>query len=341
MAMNSPEKPSRISMKDVAIEAGVSQSTVSFVMNGRDDMRITDETRGRVLRAARQLGYSPRAAGRPPKDAGNGVIGMMFDEVATSPFAMITFEGAQEEAWSNDVLLEVAMTGGDKEYEAALIRKWSAARVLGVMYASILTRAAEPPDALSMHRAVLVNCYDKAGQFPSVVPAERRGGEVATRALIDAGHNKIAFISGESWMEASEQRREGFERAMLAAGREIDPGLMVEGNFLPSGGRSATLKIMAGDQKPDAIFCANDLTAVGCYEALKELGLIPGKDVAVMGYDDQEIAQHLTPSLSTVLLPHREMGQWAVNEILSLNDLTIEQTRLECPLIRRQSHMLQ
>ncbi len=325
-------------MKDVAREAGVSQSTVSFVINGREDMRIGEEARRRVIQAARKLGYRPRAAGRPPKEAAYGVIGMMFDEIATSSFAMVTIEGAQEQAWSEDVLLEVVMTGGNKEYESAILRKWSADRVLGVVFASILTRSATPPDGLSAHRAVLANCYDKQRRFPSVVPAERRGGEAATNALIKSGHEHIAFISGEPWMEASTQRQEGFERAMRAAGKTVDPDLMVEGNFLPSGGRTATLELMARNTRPDAIFCANDLMAVGCYEALKELGIKVGKDVAVMGYDDQEIAQHLAPALSTVLLPHREMGQWAIDTLLNKEDAPAKDYRIKCPLVLRDSH---
>jgi len=339
MPPKNSEKLARVSMADVAIAAGVSQSTVSFVMNGRDDMRISDDARNRVLKAAKKLGYRPRAAGRPPKEAAHGVIGIMFDEIATSPFAMITVEGAQERAWTQDVLLEIVMTGGDKEYEAAILRKWSNDRVLGVIYASILTRSATPPDALAMQRSVLVNCYDEPNRYASVVPAERRGGEAATTALIAAGRNNIAFIAGESWMDASAQRQEGFERAMAAAGKKIAKNLVVEGNFLPSGGRSATLKLMAEPNRPDAIFCANDLTAVGCYEALKELDIRVGKDVAVIGYDDQEIAQHLTPALSSVLLPHREMGQWAVETILSETEILPNQTRIECPVVLRKSHL--
>ncbi len=330
----------RATMKDVAVRAGVSQSTVSFVLNGQETMRISAETRQRVLHAVDTLGYRPRAAGRPPKATGHRVIGLMLDEVATSPFAAISIEGAQEEAWKHDVLVEVVMTGGDKEYETAVLRKWSADRVEGVIYGSILTRKTEPPDALTKHQAVLLNCYDDGGRWPSVVPAERRGGEVATNALIAAGHKKIAFISGEPWMEASDQRMEGYERALRAAGIPIDPSLIVEGNFLPSGGRSATLSLLDGTTRPDAIFCANDLMAVGCYEALKELGESVGETIAVMGYDDQEIAQHLSPALTTVLLPHREMGQWCADFLVSHAKNEISQHRMECPLILRDSHAI-
>ncbi len=334
---SSERATSRVTMKDVAVAAGVSQSTVSFVLNGLEDMRISRDTRRRVMEAVDRLGYRPRGAGRPPKAAGRGVIGLMLDEIATSPFAAISIEGAQEEAWKNNCLLEVVMTGGDPDYEADVLKKWTGDNAVGVIYGSILTREIAVPDALARHRAVLLNCYDGAGRHPSVVPAERRGGEAATAALIAEGHRRIAFISGEPWMEASDQRMEGYERALRAARIPVDPSLIVEGNFLPSGGRSATLRLLDGSRRPDAIFCANDLTAVGCYEALKELRERPGETIAVMGYDDQEIAQHLSPALSTVLLPHREMGQWCVARLLG-GDTEPVAERMECPLVMRQSH---
>lgn len=331
-------RPARVTMKDVARAAGVSQSTVSFVLNGAAEMRIGADTRSRVMQVAAELGYRPRSAGRPPAPGTYRVLGVMVDEIATSPFAAISIEAMQERAWSVGVMLEIVMTGGDRGYEAATLRKWAADRVQGVVYGSILTRRVTLPPGLTRHRSVLLNCYDAEGRLPSVVPAERRGGEAATAALIDAGHRRIAFIAGERWMEASSQRQEGYERALINAGRAIDPDLIVEGNFMPSGGRTATLRLMARDEPPDAIFCANDLMAIGCYEALKELGLDVGEDVAVMGYDDQEIAQHIAPPLSTVLLPHREMGQLAVDALLSADTAEAPQQRIACPLVLRQSH---
>lgn len=325
-------------MKDVAVAAGVSQSTVSFVLNGQESMRISAETQARVLEAAGRLGYRHRAAGRPASRSATRVIGMMVDEIATSPFAAISIEGAQEQAWSEATVLDVVMTGGDRDYENAVLRRWEEDGISGVIYASILTREVTPPRLLERHRAVLLNCSDTDGRFAGVVPAERRGSEAATTALIEAGCRRIGFITGEPWMTASEQRREGHERALRAHGILPDPALIREGNFLPSGGRAATLELLALPEPPDAIFCANDLMAVGCYEAVKELGLEVGRDVAVMGYDDQEIAQHLAPPLSTVLLPHREMGQWCAQKLLDGQPLGTETYRIPCPLVPRQSH---
>lgn len=332
-----PGDGKRVTMKDVARAAGVSQSTVSFVLNGMVEMRIGDATRQRVLDAAEQLGYVRRAAGRPRNDAQPRAIGMMIDEIATSPLAAVSFEGAQEAAWARTIIVETAMSGGDPAYERAVLGRWAASGISDVIYASILTREVDPPDMLGRFNAVLLNCHDPEERFAGVVPAERRGGETAARALISAGRQRIAFIGGEEWMDASRQRFEGYARALQAAGRGVDPNLVAAGNFLASGGRTAALELMGRQPAPDAIFCANDLTAVGAYEALKELGLRIPDDVAIVGYDDQEIAQHLEPPLTTVLLPHREMAQWCVETLLCEPDRRLS-LRMQCPLIERASH---
>ncbi|SIT00315.1 LacI family transcriptional regulator [Roseivivax lentus] len=263
----------------------------------------------------------------------------MFDEIATSPFASISIEGLQEEAWKEGVIVEVVMTGGHPGHETAVLNKWAADGVHGVAYASILTREITPPDALARHNAVLLNCLDATGRYPSIVPAERRGGELATRTLIEAGHKRIAFITGEPWMDASIQRQEGYLRALRDAGLPVDPALIVEGNFLPSGGHAATVALLEAAPDLDAIFCANDLMAIGCYEALKERGHRIGETIAVMGYDDQEVAQHLSPALTTVLLPHREMGQWCARRLLDDGPVGPEKMRLEGPVMLRGSHL--
>jgi LacI family transcriptional regulator len=151
---------------------------------------------------------------------------------------------------------------------------------------------------------------------------------------------RVAFITGEPWMAASQQREEGYSRALLTHGITPERALIREGNFLPSGGRAATLDLMQAPHPPEAFFCANHLMAVGAYEAIKELGLKVCRDVAVMGYDDQEIAQHLAPPLSTVLLPHREMGQWCAQQLLDDQALGTETYRIPCPLVPRESHRI-
>lgn len=338
MPNTSSGSKSKVTMKDVAKHAGVSQSTVSFVLNNVADVSIGEETRKKVLAAVEELNYKRRPQGLSVPSPAVPTLGFIVDEVATSPFSAITIEGAQEAAWQHGHLLEVGMTGEDREYETALLNKWIAQGVVGVIYCSILTRSITPPEALGRVRSVLVNCHSEQAHFPSIVPSEVLGGFAATEALIERGYQRIAFIDGEMWMEAAKDRLAGYRNALTTHNIPIREALIKEGNFLPSGGYQQTLALLDQTPVPDAIFCGNDLTAVGCYEALKERGLrIPG-DVAVMGYDDQEIAQHMNPGLTTVLLPHREMGQWAVEFLLSPGDTNTKRTvKLECPLVIRDS----
>ncbi|TGG93535.1 LacI family DNA-binding transcriptional regulator [Natronospirillum operosum] len=327
----------RVTMKDVARHAGVSQSTVSFVLNEVTDVSIGADTRQRVLEAVEKLNYKRRPQGMA-RSVSHPIIGFLVDEIATSPFSAITIEGAQEAAWRHGHLLEVAMTGEDAEYEKAILEKWRLQGVVGVIYCSILTRAVTPPEQLAQMRNVLVNCHAEKMPYTAVVPGEVLGGFAATEALLNKGYRRIAFIDGEMWMEAAKDRLTGYRNALTTHGVPIDEALIREGNFLPSGGYKQTLTLLNDGLIFDAIFCANDLTAVGCYEALKERGLRIPDDIAVMGYDDQEIAQHLNPALSTVLLPHREMGQWAVDYLLSPESADTKRVyKLECPLVLRES----
>lgn len=329
----------RVTMQDVAREAGVSQSTVSFVLNANTDVRIGEATRAKVIEAARRLGYKPRAGTGAALGQPRPFIGFMVDEIATSIFAAVSIEGAQEAAWGAGYVLDVAMTGGDRVYEETVLRRWRDEGASGIIYASILTRQVTPPPLLEGARAVLLNCYSEAA-LPAVVPSEVLGGRAATEALIAAGRKRIAFIGGEAWMEAAMDRQEGYMAALASHNRPFEPELVVEGNFLPSGGYEGAARLMDLANPPDAIFCANDLTAVGAYQALAERGVRVPRDVAVMGYDDQEIARQLTPPLSTVLLPHRDMGQWAVDMLLTQGGkgrLQPGVTRLHCPVVMRQS----
>jgi LacI family transcriptional regulator len=113
-----------------------------------------------------------------------------------------------------NVLLQIVMTDAERNDENALLRKWMDEQIAGVIYGSLLTRNVDPPAGLTRHRAVNLNCYGSDARFASIVPVKRRGGEVATQALIDEGHRRIAFISGEPWMKASDQRLEGYERTL-------------------------------------------------------------------------------------------------------------------------------
>ena len=138
-------------------------------------------------------------------------------------------------------------------------------------------------------------------------------------------------------MDATSDRLRGYQKALKDAGLEFDPDLIRPGNWQPAAGYEQTMALLDLDDPPTAIFCANDLTAVGCYEALKERGLgIPG-DVSVIGYDDRDIAQQMRPPLTTVLLPHEEMGARAASIALGGTRAQPGSVIVECPLVERRS----
>ncbi|MGB3336748.1 MAG: LacI family DNA-binding transcriptional regulator [Devosia sp.] len=334
----------RVTMTDVAREAGCSQATVSFVLNHAPGIKLSSETKQRVFEAARRLGYAVPAMPAPVAAAARGRrIGFIADQLATSPEAMVAIEGLTQAARASGDVVLVAQTHNDEELEAELIRTFVEQRVSALVYMTIFTREVELPEQLiGLEMPVfLLNCYTASQAYPAVVPSEIAGGQRSTRHLVDSGHRRIATITGEIWMEAAQDRLKGYRRALATADIPFDPALVVEGDWSASSGYDATRQLLALPEPPTAIFCQNDRTAIGCYEALKEAGYDIPNDMAVVGYDDEEISRHLHPRLTTSILPHRAMGQWVIEQ---LGEFVPGQGRyplvkLECPLVERDSVM--
>ncbi len=329
----------RVTMTDVARLAACSQSTVSVVLNNTPGIRISKETRERVIKVAVELGYEivpghAALSDRPRQ------IAIVFDRIATSPEAVVSIDGAREMAWTTGHVVIIAQSLNDAEMEPATIEAMLRNGVDALIYATIMTRKVEVPAQLYKARVpvVLLNCYSDDRRFPSVCPGEVAGGHRATETLVRAGHRRIAIITGEMWMDAARDRLRGYRQALATADIAYDPALVREGNWQTSAGYEQTHTLMKLKHPPTAIFCSNDRMAVGCYEALKERGFsIPG-DVSVVGYDDEEVARHLSPQLTTLVLPHREMGRWAIERALSPSASGKQPiTKLECPLITRDS----
>lgn len=331
----------RPTMMDVAARAGVSQATVSLVLNNSRGARLSATTRQRVRAAAEALGYTlPRRAAAPPDPGRTGTLVFLADEIIADPWCAMQLEGVREKAWEHGLTVSAMISHGDPELEAALLAGIAAQPAVGLLYATVLTRHIVPPAALFAMPTVLLNCQVPDHRLPAVVPGELLGGYTATRALLDAGHRRIAHIHGQSWIDPSRDRLRGYRRALAEHDVPFDPALVLPGNWEPPTGHAHTLSLMALPEPPTAIFAANDMMAVGVYDALKELGrTIPG-DVSVVGYDDREIAQFLRPPLTTVVLPHHEMGRQAA-ELLIDGGLLLggrqPQVKVECPLVPRAS----
>jgi LacI family transcriptional regulator len=328
-------------MTDIAKLAGVSQSTVSLVINHMSGAKVSKVTRETVLRIARELGYPVERHAHLAAAPTRNLIVYLTDELTTSPHAMQTIDGAKEAAWEQDCLVAVFATRGDPELEAAVFaRMLDHPALLGVIYSTIFTRAVTVPAALSATPTVLLNCHTRDRGRASVVPSELLGGYTATMHLIENGHSRIGFINGEHWIEAAAERLKGYRQALSTADIPFDPVLVRTGDWQVAAGYEHALSLLDLPQRPTALFCANDLMAIGALDAARERNLLVPRDLSVVGYDDQDIARYTHPPLTTVLLPNYEMGRWAADSLIAqcrANQTSKAVIKMECPLVARDS----
>ena len=336
---NEPRIPS-ITMRDVAKHAGVSQATVSYVINNSARQSIPPETRERVFSAVRKLGYRPNGAARNMRTQRSNYIGFITDEIATTPFAGAIIKGAQDAARTHGQILLLVNTEGVPEVENQAIETLLEQRVTGIVYATMYHRPVAPPANLAEVPAVLLDCFSQDQLVTSVVPDEVGGGRAATEVLLNKGHRRIGFINNIEPIPATLGRLRGYQDALAAHGIAFDPNLVATGPSESRGGYDGTLALWQQPDRPTALFCFNDRVAMGAYDALRKQRLSIPDDVAVIGFDNQEIiAAALHPGLSTMQLPHYQMGQWAINYLFdeAVEGKPAVHIVLECPYIERES----
>ncbi|MDQ0574286.1 LacI family DNA-binding transcriptional regulator [Agromyces albus] len=326
-----------VTMRDVAKVAGVSVATVSHVVNDKPGARIGDDARRRVQEAVIELGYRPNALAKTLSQGTSRFIGLVADAIATTPFAGQIIHGAQDEAWKHGYVLLVANTDGNLAAENEAIAMMLEHQVHGILYSTWFHREIQVPEALHQTDTVLVDCFAEGSGLPAVVPDEEQGGRTATEELLAAGHRRIAFINTTTPSPAQSGRLAGYRAALEAADVAYDESLVFPATPEQEGGYAATADIL--ESKATAVFCHNDRVAMGLYDGLREHGLRIPDDIAVMGFDNQDvIAAHLRPPLSTVALPHYELGVAGVRLLLGLEPGPSAGPQLvACPPIRRHS----
>ncbi|GAA1272093.1 LacI family DNA-binding transcriptional regulator [Arthrobacter pascens] len=326
-----------VTLRQVAEAAGVSTATVSLVVNKKKAARISDETRKRVRDAIRDLGYRPNAMAQTLVSGSSRFIGLVADAIATTPFAGQIIHGAQDEAWKHGYALLIANTEGNRELETDAIAMMLEYKVRGILYSTWFHRATDLPAPLRESDFVLVNCFSAEPGTRAVVPDEVQGGRSATEILLKHGHRRIAFINATIPAPAKDGRLQGYKEALEAEGIPFDGSLVLEAYPDQEGGYGATEELLNRDAT--AVYCYNDRMAMGLYDGLREHGLSIPDDIAVVGFDNQEvIAAHLRPPLSTVSLPHYELGAAGVRMLLGLEDAqAATPTKIHCPTVERNS----
>lgn len=312
-----PEKRKHIpTMTDVAKLAGVSQSTVSLVLNNKDLNNIPLATQERVYQASESLGYRPNKLASALNGKNSDMIGLITDELVTTDFAGSIVKGAQDIAWNKrKVLMLVNVDDRDGMMEEA-VDMMIGYRVECILFATMYHHEIVLPNNLKNTPVVLVNCYDIHNNTPSVVPDEFQGAYDATEYLIKNGHKNIVFMSNKKMIPATALREEGFKTASNDYGLKLKDDSIIRVEISGQEVHNKAVELLSSSERPSAIMCYNDRCAMGVYSAAASLGLKIPEDLSVIGYDNQEvIAEFLIPTLTTMALPHYEMGEFAIHFI--------------------------
>jgi LacI family transcriptional regulator len=332
------ERGEPVTIYEVARAAGVSTATVSRVINDRRHVR--QETRLRVEVAMRDLGYVANRQARGLAGGRSRVIGLLVYELGSSYFNQL-IRGIDAAVTSIGYDLMLYTTHARREKEA--------------QHASELARG--PVDGLIIVLAVDIENYidrlhsqrmpfvllDYDSHVPGttfITAANRQGARDAVDHLLGLGHRRIGLITGTPGTSSARERLAGYRDALRSASIDHDPGLVVKGDFLEDRGYAATRKLLALQPRPTAIFTSADTAAFGAMRALREAGIRVPEDISIVGFDDIPESSLITPPLTTVRQPLREMGATAVRllqRLMDEPDTTPRRTELATQLIVRES----
>lgn len=318
-----------------------------MVLNGRVEGTVAEATRARVLAAAEELGYTRSAVALSLKNRRTRTLGLISDEISTSPFAGRMVRAVSAAAAERGYMVITVDLSLRDATLADAVRLLAEQQVEGLIYATMGRSRVVVPRIPGDLPLVLLNCVQEdetsveGARWPSVEPDDRGGAVRAAQRLVDVGHTAIAMLSGDTAADlAVSERERGFREAIEEAGLEVR---IVRAGWQMNDGYRETRRLLSGPTPPTALFCIRDRVAGGAVHAAAALGLRVPQDLSVIGFDDEDFfAETLTPGLTTIALPHAEMGTWAATMLIAQIegqqaepvDAPLE---LECPLVERAS----
>ncbi|MFW6381090.1 MAG: LacI family DNA-binding transcriptional regulator [Bacillota bacterium] len=298
-----------LTIKDVAEKAGVSYATVSRALNNHPE--VNEKTRKRILEIAQDMGYQPNAIAQGLVKSETRTIGLLIPDI-TNPFFPEVARGVEEAAEKAGYSIFLCNTNWNSERESKYINVLLQKQVDGV----IIAPSSESPAHLqklmeSNTKTVFVSRIIRQLNTTSIIIDNVSGAVMAMEHLLQEGHKRIGFISGPLDISANKDRLRGYREALESNGIEIDDVLIKEGDFKRESGHFLMHDLLALEEKPTAIFAANDLLALGAIRAIREEGYQIPEEVAVVGFDDIEFASLPEIQLSTVSQPKYDLGKLA------------------------------
>lgn len=302
-------------IQDVARAAGVSVSTVSRVLNDKDD--VAAETEEKVRAVIAEMGYASSLAARSMRSRRTGVIGLIMPELEDS-FCIQVLKGINHALVALDYDLIAYTSGSLNRHSKAERERYYVALLNGALTDGVIVVT---PAATSFSTAAPVVAIDPNNECPdcvAVTAMNLAGALQATDYLLGLGHRRIGFIGGRLDLECAQQRRQGYEDALRRAGLPLDPGLITTGNFTRATGRDCAQQLLSLAEPPTAIFAANDESAIGAIEAAIEAGRRVPDDLSVVGFDNIPEGAYYKPALTTVDQFIVKMGFTATEMLIRL-----------------------
>jgi len=326
----------RVTSRDVANEAGVSQATVSRVLNG--ERRVAEQTRARVFGAIERLRYTPNAVARGLVTKRTDLVGVVVSDIV-NPFYPQFLETIHRELLRHG--MRMLFSNGERRPPDAQVETLMEQRVEGIIFTSIQLDSKLPERLLSQgFPFVLANRYVDGVDCDLVDGDNDGGASVAAEHLLDLGHRRIAVILGNPQASTSRDRFAAFRNRLLAEGVEIDDDHVRAGNFNYAAAYAEAIELLRHDRRPTAVFCINDLMALAVLNAARKAGIRVPAQLSVIGFDDIELASWEAFNLTTVRQPLVEMARTAVDllaaRIESPQD-AIRRLRFPSLLVRRNS----
>ncbi len=304
----------RVTIKDIAREAGVSAQTVSRAINDRSEIQA--ETKARILDIAGRMGYHPNSVARSLVSRHTQNIGLVVPDVM-NPFFSEIARGIQDAAFESGY--NVFLCNADESLERAIsvLHSLEAQRVDGLILCSSRLTDREMMNLAERYQPlVLINRQISHARTRQILVDDHGGAYRAVEHLIGLGHREIGILTGPANSHSGRERLQGYERALMAHGLTPTARWQVPCAPKSEGGRTAAKELLSRSPELTALLCYNDLAAIGVYQAAAELGLDVPQSLSIVGYDDIPFASLVSPTLTTVHIPKYELGVRAMNLIL-------------------------
>lgn len=293
--------------RDVARQAGVSQSAVSLVFGGKASGRVSDQTRDAILRVARELGYHPNRAARTLRSGSSRLIALAVPDVANPYFASV-LEGVERAARQRDYSVMLASVRDERDWQQVVVDALATRSVDGFLLFTLGPPSEEVRGALR-GKAVMVDAFDAT--LPSLRLDIEHGMRAALSHLLKLGHTKIGHLAAAVDAETFHRRRQTYLDVMQSTGHAAAATYYERTLFSIAEAHQAAHRLLARPDPPTAVVCDSDMLAVGAYKAARDLHLMIPRDLSVVSFDDSIIAHMLDPELTTVTIPTSVIGEQA------------------------------